>query len=76
MTNHVPLPLQITLFLKTKRGKQHLLQIILVEQLRIMSFNEVQDFIDKVCKISVLRISDTFTFIFAVFSSKNHMSVG
>jgi len=43
MTNHVPLLLQTTSFPKPKSGKQHLLQIILVEQLRIMLFDKVQD---------------------------------
>ena len=42
ITNYVPLFLQTTSFPKPKRGKQHLLQIMLVEQLRIMSFDKVQ----------------------------------
>jgi len=49
MSNHVPLLLQTTSFPKPKRGKQHLLQIMLVEQLCIMLFEKVQD--DKVCNI-------------------------
>ena len=43
MTNHVPLLLQTTAFPKPKHGKQQLLQIMLVEQLRIWSFDKVQD---------------------------------
>ena len=43
MTNHVPLLLQTTSFSKPKRGKQQLLQIMLVEQLRMMSFDKIQD---------------------------------
>ena len=43
MTNHASLFLQTKLFSTPKRGKQHLLQIMLVEQLRIISFDEVQD---------------------------------
>ena len=43
MTNHVPLLLQTTSFPKPKRGKQQLLQIMLVEELRLRSFDKVQD---------------------------------
>ena len=43
MTDHFLLLQQATLFPKPKRGKQNLLQIMLVEQLHIMSFNKVQD---------------------------------
>ena len=46
MTDHLLLLQQTTLFLKSKRGKQHLLQIMLVEQLRMVleiAFDEVQD---------------------------------
>ena len=42
VTNLVHLLLQTTSFPKPKRGKQNLLQIMLVEQLR-MSFDKVQD---------------------------------
>ena len=42
ITNYVSLFLQTTSFPKPKRGKQHLLQIMLVEQLRIMSFDKIQ----------------------------------
>ena len=42
MPNHVSLLLQTTLFPKLKRGKQHYLQIMLVDQLRIMPFDKVQ----------------------------------
>ena len=42
MTNFVHLLLQTFSFPKLKRGKQHRLQIMLVEQLR-MSFDKVQD---------------------------------
>ena len=41
--NHVPLHLQTTLLPKPKRGKQHFLEIIMVEQLHIMSLEKVQD---------------------------------
>ena len=42
VTNLVHLLLETILIPKPKRGKQHLLQTMLVEQLR-MSFDEVQD---------------------------------
>ena len=40
--NHIPLHLQTTLLPKPKRGKQHLLEMMLVEQLHVMSFDKVQ----------------------------------
>ena len=43
MTNHVPLLLQTSALPKPKRGKQELLQIMIVEQLSIRSFDKVQD---------------------------------
>ena len=43
MTDHFLLLQQAILFPKPKLGKQHLLQIMLIEQLHIMSFNKVQD---------------------------------
>ena len=57
MAIHVPLLLQDTLFPKPKRGKQHLLQISLIEQLPIMSFDRVQD----------LRGLQNLTYIFTLF---------
>ena len=43
ITSHVSLLLQTTLFPKPKRGKQQLLQIMLIERLRIRSLDRVQD---------------------------------
>ena len=42
MTNYVPLLLQTSALLKPKRGKQELLQIMIVEQLSIRSFDKIQ----------------------------------
>ena len=46
MTDHLLLLQKTTLFSKSKRGKQHLLQIMLVEHLRMVleiAFDEVQN---------------------------------
>ena len=42
-TNYVPLLLQTNSSPKAKRGKQQFLQIMLVVQLRKMSFDKVED---------------------------------
>ena len=47
---------------KTKRGKQHLLQIMLVEQPHIMSFDKVQD--RQVLQNFIAQISVILSFYF------------